>query len=719
MLSKAEQLLQHGQPEEALPLLTQYTASQPRDAHGWFLLAIACHHSRRLAEALQMIDQALSIEPRHVQARNVKATVLNDLGRPQEALQVYRKALHLAPNDASLLVNMAIVLEQVGDMSAALEHYDQALQYHPDLPTAWLNRGALLLRLRRLQEALDNNQRLATVQPNWEHAHFNLGETLLALHQWEPALAAYMDALALQPNLSKAHFGCGLALSMLQRFDEAQRAFVQAQALDPAGYTQSLRDAAALSGGELHEFSPLVIYLLKEAQRMNDCDWIHWQSFSAEFEELITHSQNNTNALCERALLFNTFSLPLLPASRLQLVRNIASRITERVNNIVLPASTRPTKHSGKIKIGYVSPDFRKHPTALLSRRLYALHDRAKFEIYGYSLHPGDGTALRRDIEQGCDAFRELSTLNERAAAELIRCDGIDILIDLAGYTSHARSEIFALRPAPLQLCYLGFPHSTGADFIDYFIADPVIIPPPAEKFFSEKIARLPDSYFIFDNQQAIATLPLTRVSMGLPAESTVFCCHNNNYKITPDIFDSWMRILQRVPGSVLWLLKSSDAARDNLRREAESRGISADRLVFADFAPNDIYLARYRLADMFLDTFLCNAHTTAAEALWAGLPVLTCPGDTMASRVAASLLGAVGLHEMITLTPQQYEDKAVHLATHPDELAHIRALLQHNRLTTPLFNTERQVQKIEAVYQHIWQRHQAGLPPETFQIDH
>lgn len=718
MLSKAEQLLQHGQPEEALPLLTQYTASQPRDAHGWFLLAIACHHSRRLAEALQMIDQALSIEPRHVQARNVKATVLNDLGRPQEALQVYRKALHLAPNDASLLVNMAIVLEQVGDMSAALEHYDQALQYHPDLPTAWLNRGALLLRLRRLQEALDNNQRLATVQPNWEHAHFNLGETLLALHQWEPALAAYMDALALQPNLSKAHFGCGLALSMLQRFDEAQRAFVQAQALDPAGYTQSLRDAAALSGGELHEFSPLVIYLLKEAQSLNDCDWRHWQSLTALFEELINHIQNGQE-LHERALVFHTYSLPLLPSSRLRLARNIAARISARTRGLARPALTHSAAHTGKIRIGYVSPDFRKHPTATLSRRLYALHDRTKFEVYGYSLHPDDGSAIRRDIEQGCDVFRELSTLNDRASAEIIHRDGIDILIDLAGYTSFARSEIFALRPAPLQLCYLGFPHSTGADFIDYFIADPVIIPPPAEKFFSEKIAHLPDSYYLFDNQQAIAPVALQRETMGLPAKGIVFCCHNNNYKITPDVFDSWMRILQRVPGSVLWLLKTSDVACKNLCREAESRGISADRLIFADFVPNDIYLARYRLADMFLDTFLCNAHTTAAEALWAGLPVLTCQGETMAARVAASLLSAIGLPELITTTPQEYEERAIHLATQPEELAHIRALLQHNRLTTPLFNTERQVQKIEAVYQHIWQRHQAGLPPETFQIDH
>lgn len=718
MLSLAEKLLQQGQAGQALPLLTQHTATQPRDAQGWFLLAVAYHHSHMLPEALQAIEQVLSIEPRHVQARNVKAAVLYDLGRPQEALQVFRKALHLAPTDAQLLLNMAIVLEQTGDTSAALERYDQALKHHPDSPTALLNRGALLLRLGRLQEALDNNRHLAAAQPNWEHAQFNLGESLLALGHWQDACAAYTRALALQPSMAKAHFGCGLALAMLQRFDEAQRTFDTAQSLDPAAYAQSLRDAAALSGGELHEFSPRVIYLLKEAQRMNDCDWSHWQSLTAEFENLLAHAPNNSNALCERALLFHSYALPLRPARRFQLARNIASRITERVNNIALPASTHPAEHSEKIKIGYVSPDFRKHPTAILSRRLYALHDREKFEVYGYSLHPCDGSSVRRDIEQGCDAFRELSTLDERAAAEIIRRDGIDILIDLAGYTTHARPEIFALRTAPLQLCYLGFPHSTGADFIDYFIADPVVVPPAAEQFFSEKLARLPDSYFLFDNQQPIAPVTPEREAMGLPAEGMVFCCHNNNYKITPDVFDSWMRILQRVPGSVLWLLKSSDTACDNLRREAALRGIAAERLLFADFVANDLYLARYRLADLFLDTFQCNAHTTAAEALWAGLPVLTCQGDTMTARVASSLLSAVGLPELITTNPQQYEERAVHLATHPEELARVRDLLAHNRQSTPLFNTERQVQKIEQIYQHVWRRHLAGLAPETFRIE-
>lgn len=715
MLNQAEKLLQQGQAEQVLPLLEQYAASQPQDVHGWFLLGIAFHQSRKLHEALQALEQVLCIEPRHLQARNVKAIVLCDLGRPQEALKEYRETLQLAPDNASLLLNMAIILEQIGEHGAALDHYDQILRFQSDLYPALLNRGALLLKVGRKQEALNNNLYLAATYPDSEDAQFNLGEAHLALDNWEAALAAYNQTLKKQPKSAKAHFGFGLALAMLRRFDEANLAFSEAQSLDPDICYRSMRNAAAFAGGEMHEFSSQTVYLLKEAQRLMICDWSKRKELSLEFETQIKQHQANTSILCEPTLIFATLSLPLSQASRFQLAKNIASRIAERVIVTNYPAFTFSNINSGKIKIGYVSPDFRMHPTSTLSRRLYPLHDRNKFDVYGYSLHPDDGSKIRRDIEQGCDVFRELSMLDDSAAAESIYRDGIDILIDLAGYTSYARSEIFAMRPAPVQLGYLGFPYSTGASYMDYFIADQIILPPGLEKYFSEKIAYLPDCMGIYDNQQVIAHQTLTRKNQGLPHEGMVFCCHNNNYKITPEVFDSWMRILRQVSGSVLWLLKSNEQVLGNLRKEAELRGIAAERLIFADFVPNEIHLARYRLADVFLDTFLCNAGTTAAEALWAGLPVLTCAGETMAARVAASLLSAVGLHELITTSPQQYEDKAVYLATHADELKRLRALLESNRLTTPLFDTERQVKNIEAVYQHIWNRHRAGLPPETF----
>ncbi|MGB7597517.1 MAG: tetratricopeptide repeat protein [Gallionella sp.] len=640
--------------------------------------------------------------------------MLCDLGRLQEALQVYRKALHLLPTDAQLLLNMGIVLEQTGDLRAALERYDLALTHHPGFASALLNRGALLIRLGRLEEALDNNRRLVELHPESEHAQFNLGEVLLALGRWPEALAAYELAVAIDPRFVNAHFAAGLALSMLKRFDQARQAFLAAREIDPTVFDQCIKNAAALTEGELRDFSPEVIYLLKEATRLDACDWQNWDSYVQDFESLIVSKTGQQEAIAEPALVFRACALPVSNATSLALARSVAARIA--ASAAPLPPFIHGIKKTGKLRIGYVSPDFRVHPVATVTRRLYALHDRDRFEVFGYSLHPGDGSSIRRDIENGCDVFRELSGLDDRAAAGIIHRDGIDILVDLAGYTRYSRAGIFAMRPAPLQAGYLGFLHTTGAKFIDYVIADPVVLPETTAGCFTEKLAYLPNSYFMFDNRQEISLQQFSREELGLPARGFVFCCHNSNYKITPRDFDIWMRLLLRVPGSVLWLYKSSEAVADNLHREAEVRGVDPDRLVFATLAPHDLYLARYRMADLFLDTAFYNAQTTAAEAMWAGLPLLTCTGGIMASRVATGLLTAAGLEELITDSPQQYEERAYHLASHPDELALIRAKLANNRLTSTLFGSERQVRNLEAAYRTMFGKYQAGLAPEPFQ---
>ncbi|MGB9092655.1 MAG: tetratricopeptide repeat protein [Gallionella sp.] len=715
MLNLAVQLLEQGKVQQALPLLAEQCEKTPSDAQAWFLLGACNHQAKKPEESLQALERALSLEPRHIQARCAKGVVLSELGRQQDALHVFGKALHLAPTDTQLLLNMAVVLEQTGNPGAALERYDQALRYHPEFASALLNRGALLIRMNRLEEALSNNKRLAGLHPDWEDAQFNLGEVLLTLGRWEEALAAYERAASINTRSAKAHFAAGLALSMLKRFDQAQQEFLTARSLDPAVYDQRIQDAAASTGGELRKFTPEVIYLLKEAMRLDDCDWTNWKNFVSDFEYLIDNKFGQTGEIVEPALLFRACSLPVPDATRLALARSVSAWTAEKAAGYTPFIHTRMS--NGKLRIGYVSPDFRVHPVATVTRRLYALHDRNNFEVYGYSLHPGDGSTIRRDIENGCDVFRELSGLDDRAAAEIIHRDGIDILIDLAGYTTHARPGIFAMRPAPLQVGYLGFLHTMGAEFIDYVIADPVVVPATAAGFFTEKIAYLPNSYFLFDNQMEISTQQFSREDLGLPAQGFVFCCHNSNYKITPVDFDIWMRLLQRVPGSVLWLYKSSEAVVANLRKEAEARGVDPDRLVFANRVPHDAYLARYQMADLFLDTTYYNAQTTAAEALWAGLPVLTCTGETMASRVATGLLHAAGLGELITDSPLQFEERACHLATHPDALAQIREKLARNRLASPLFDTVRQVRNLEAACQTMYQRYEAGRSPVSFRI--
>lgn len=714
MLDLALKLLEQGKVEQALSLLTEQCEKTPLDAQAWFLLGACNHQAGRLEDALIALDRTLSLEPRHIQARCAKGVVLTELGRQQEALHVFRKALHLAPMDTQLLLNMGIVLEQVGDMHSALEYYDLALEHQPEFQSVLLNRGVLLIRLGRLEEALVNNIRLADAHPDWEHAQFNLGEVQLASGRWEQALAAYEHAVEINPRSAKAHFAAGLALSMLKRFDQARQAFLAAREIDPAVFDQCIKNAATLTEGELRDFSPEVIYLLREAERLDSCDWENWDRFVQDFEYLIDSKAGQHAAIAEPALVFRACALPVSNATGPVLARNVAARIAESV--APFPPFIHNKKETRKLRIGYVSPDFRLHPVATVTRRMYALHDRDSFEVYGYSLHPGDGSSIRRDIENGCDFFRELSGLDNHAAAEIIHRDDIDILVDLAGYTRFSRPEIFAMRPAPLQVGYLGFLHTMGANFIDYVIADPVIVPPGEAASFTEQIAWLP-SYFMFDSQQQISAQKFTREELGLPAQGFVFCCHNSNYKITPVDFDIWMRLLQRVPGSVLWLYKGSEVVVANLRMEAEARGIKPERLVFANRVANDVYLARYRMADLFLDTAYYNAQTTAAEALWLGLPVLTRPGKTMASRVASGVLNAAGLEELIAHSPQQYEERAYRLATHPEELVQIWEKLTGNRLASPLFDTGRQVRNLEAAYQMMWQRYRAGLAPESFRV--
>ncbi len=714
---EAGELLGQDRPDQAILVLEPYCNRYPGNAQAWFLLGVAYHQTGKPEAALHSLERAISSEPRHIQARSAKGAVLCELGQRREALQVYRKALHLAPLDAQLLVNLGAVLEQLRDNLGALERYDQALKFQPDFAAALQNRGALLIRLGRLEEALVNNRRLAELTPGWDSAQYNLGETLLALGCWDEALAAYERALVIVPASAKILFSKGLALSMLCRFDEAQRAFDNAKSIDPETVEACIRTAATQTQSEAREFAPKVIYLLKEGLRQENCDWAGRDELVANFDHSIRSSLGQPDEICERALLFRSLSLPVAAEMRLALANSVSTHIATSVRAKHPIPFAYQRRENRRLRIGYVSPNFRTHPNAIVTRSLYGLHDRSKFEVYGYSLHPGDGSELRRDIERGCDHFRELSAQGDIEAAETIHADGIDVLIDLAGYTTFSRTEIFALSPAPVQVAFHGFPHSMGASFMQYFIADPVVVPPGEECLFTESLAYMPDSYYMFNNRQAPQACQLSRSELGLPEEGFVFCCFNNHYKIEPAVFDIWMRLLKRVPGSVLWLYQSGDAVAGNLGREAEMRGVSSNRLIYAPHVSNEVHLARYRLADLFLDTFLYNAHTTAIEALWAGLPVLTCPGRVMPSRVAASLLSSVGLGEMIANSPQQYEEVAYHLATQKNELAHIRDKLGRNRESAPLFDTERQVRNLETAYQTMWHKHETGQPQESFHV--
>jgi predicted O-linked N-acetylglucosamine transferase (SPINDLY family) len=371
-----------------------------------------------------------------------------------------------------------------------------------------------------------------------------------------------------------------------------------------------------------------------------------------------------------------------------------------------------------RIRVAYLSADFHDHATAHLAAGLFEHHDRARFETFAVSFGPDDRSAMRQRLERAFGRFIDVRGKTDQAIAELVRRHEIDIAVDLKGVTLGARPGVLARRPAPLQVNYLGYPGTMGAPYIDYLIADAFVVPPDGEGAYSEKVVRLPDCYQINDATRPVAQAPPSRAQAGLPPDAFVFCCFNNNYKITPDLFDVWMRLLRAVEGSVLWLLEGNAHAPGNLRREAQARGVAADRLVFAPrLADLDAHLARHRLADLFLDTHYCNAHTTASDALWAGLPLLTCAGATFASRVAGSLLHAVGLPELVTHSLADYEALALTLARDEILLADVRDRLARNRLTVPLFDTARTTRAIEQAFTAMWERHKGNEPPKGFTV--
>jgi protein O-GlcNAc transferase len=381
-------------------------------------------------------------------------------------------------------------------------------------------------------------------------------------------------------------------------------------------------------------------------------------------------------------------------------------------------ARERSVAERGRIRVAYLSADFRGHATAYLMAGLFKQHDRSRFEIIGVSFGADDGSDMRAQLAGSFDQFLDVSAQGDREVAELLRQRGVDIAVDLKGHTEAGRPGILAYRPAPVQVTYLGYPGPLGLDFIDYVVGDKVILPLDQQPFYAEKFVHLPGTYQVNDSQRVIATRAPTRAELGLPSDAFVFCCFNHTWKITPAMFDIWMRLLRSVDGSVLWLFQSNDPACANLRKEAQARGIDPARLVFAPFRDQAEHLARIACADLFLDTLPCNAHTTASDALWAGVPVLTALGETFAGRVAASLLHGVGLPELITESLPEYEALARKLATDPALLQSLRRKLAHNRSRCALFDTARFTRHLESAYTTMWEIARRGEGPRSFAVD-
>ncbi len=606
--------------------------------------------------------------------------------RLEEAAAIYRRVLKNNPRDFDALHMLGLIAARKKNPSLAVELIRKAIEVNPCFAPAHSNLGASLKALQRVDEAVACYERAIALAPDTPEAHSNLGNTLRETRRPIEALACYDLAISLKPNYADAHYNRGNVLNDLRRRQEAAASFTRAFELNP--------QCEFLPGILIHAYHHV-------------CEWGSFYQ-NNQFLGMKVQSREKASPPFPACMILDTPALQKLAAEVW-----MEAKCPPQGGGVL----DGPVHRSGRIRLGYFSADFHDHATTYLMAELFELHDRDRFELFAFSFGPAVQDGMRLRVSQAFDHFIDISHLTDSQAAGLSREMGIDIAVDLKGYTQDSRPGIFAHRGAPVQVNYLGYPGTMGAPYMDYLIADKVLIPEENQVHYAEKIAYLPHSYQVNDTKRQIADTQFTREALGLPADGFVFCCFNNSFKITPQTFDGWMRILQAVPGSVLWLLDDNSQASLNLRKEASVRGVDPQRLVFGGRIPLPEHLARQRLADLFLDTLPCNAHTTASDALWAGLPVLTLMGQSFAGRVAASLLMAMELPELVARSQDDYERKAIGWALNPGSLRDLRQKLQGNRLTTPLYDTPRFVRHIEEAFVQMHACRLAGLPVDHIDI--
>jgi predicted O-linked N-acetylglucosamine transferase (SPINDLY family) len=671
--------------DEAITHYDQALTLKPDYAEAWFNKGVALNELKRYDEAITHYDQALTLKPDYAEAWFNNGVALNELKRYDEAITHYDQALDLRPHYAEAWSNKGVALNELKRFDEAITHYDQALTLKPDLAESWSNKGLTLNKLKRYDEAIAHYDQALTLKPDLAESWSNKGLTLRELKRFDEAIAYYDRALGLKPDYAEGWLNKGAALNELKRYDEAIAHYDRALGLKP--------DLDLVFGDLLHT-------------KMKICSWLDL----SESLEIISKKVMANEKVANPFPLLALSDDPLLH----QQCAKIYAQDSYPLNLVLEPIVKRPARQ--KIRIGYFSADFKNHPVSFLTAELFELHDKNKFEIIAFSFGVDDQSPMRSRLSQAFNQFFDVYEKSDKEIALLARKLEIDIAVDLGGHTQDSRTGIFSYRAAPIQLGYIGYLGTMGAEYFDYLITDETIISAELQKFYSEKIVCLP-SYQVNDRKRAISDKQFTRQELELPENGFVFCCFNNNYKILPATFDLWMRILKRVEDSILFLYADNEWSKANLIREARVKGIDGARLVFGERISTQDYLARYRVCDLFLDTFPYNAGTTASDALWTGLPVLTLMGQSFASRVAASLLNAIGLPELITNTQEEYEALAIELATNPQKLVEIKLKLANNRLTTPLFDTPLFTKNLEAAYIKMHERCLAGLPPECIYV--
>jgi predicted O-linked N-acetylglucosamine transferase (SPINDLY family) len=683
------QCLQHLERfEDAATAYRRILRMAPGHAAAQVGLGEALRRSGCQSEAIEGLRAAVESNPNDGSAWHALANAYLDSQRWAEAVEAYGQASTLMPDHALTYANCGKALRELGQHDDALLVTEAAINIDPNCMPALRNKVVFLLDQSRWTLAVEACAAVLKVDPEDAQTFNNLGFALNALKQYEAALDAFQTAARRQPDLALAWVNQACTLEYMGRHEDALKACEEALRLDP--------DYPHLPGRLGHA-------------RLYVCDWSH----ATADRERVVRATREGKAACDP---FRIISFSDEASDQQQLARKWLQSSTKPVDPIKWPPLPA-IKHSGRIRVGYLSADFHHHATTLLMAQMLELHDKSRFEVIAISFGPPKEDPMRARLRKAFDSFHDVMTMDDDEAAQYVRGLGLDIAVDLKGHTLDNRIGLFQRRVAPVQVSYLGFPGTLGAPFMDYILADHMLIPDGLKLYYDEKIIRVPGTYQANDASRSMKLPMPSRSSLGLPDGAFVFCSFNNNYKITPELFDVWMRLLQRVPGSVLWLLEDSEASSRNLVREANAREIDASRLVFAPRVSWEEHLARQQAADLFLDTLPCNAHTTASDALRVGLPVLTCSGTSFASRVAASLLHAQGLDELITDNLNGYEKQAIELAEDANLMAALRARAKAAIESGSLFDTNSLVKNIEKAYEAILAQAWRGEAPVDMDI--
>ena len=688
LLQQAINSFHQGNISQTKLLLNNVLKIQPKNFHALHIMGVTLGIENKHSEALNLLLRAVKINPSDNYVNFNLAKALSETGNDLDSIKYHQAATRIAPKHSVAWLNFGKSLFQLNHYDEALTKYDKAIELKPDYAEAWSNKGVTLHVLRRYDEALSNFDETIQLKPDYAEAWFNKGATLNKLKRYDEALTNYEQTIQLKPDYAEAWFNKGVTLNELKLYEEAIAHYDKAMRFKP--------DIDWASGDLLHT-------------KMKICSW----SDLTESLDIISKK-------------LETDKKVVSPFALLSLTDD--SLLHKKCSEIFAEAKYPPNSTLGfihksskreKIRIAYFSSDFRSHPVSFLTSELFEIHNRQCFEVFAFSLQKApisDETNLR--LRRGFDKFLDVENMLDNEIAKMAREYQVDIAIDLTGSTQNYRTEIFSYRAAPIQVNWLGYPGTMGAGFMDYIVADKTIIPESNFKFYVEKIVHLPDTYMVDDSKRIASQRIFTKKECGLPEKNFVFCCFNNGYKFNPQVLDSWVKILFEVKNSVLWVSENNEYFKANIAAEFEKRGLDRSRLIFAKRVELMAdHLARYSLADLFLDTNPYNAHTTAVDSLKAGIPVLTIMGQSFASRVSASLLNAIGLPELITTNQEDYEALAIELAMNPQKLLEIKLKLINNRLTTPLFDTPLFAKNLEAAYTKMYDHYQNDLKPENISI--